>query len=88
MPEKFWSLEPGQVSLQGPDIYGMEKCKMSHSRDQKTFPAFRNEKGLSSPSWDLKSFLTWGNVKKINGWRGKCPGINSGIVNPCSTGIF
>jgi hypothetical protein len=36
---KFWSLEPGQVSLQGPDFYGMEDGKMSHSGDRKTFPA-------------------------------------------------
>jgi hypothetical protein len=24
----------------------MEECKMSHSRDRKTFPAFGNAKGL------------------------------------------
>ncbi len=43
---KFWSLELGKVSLQRPDFYGMEECKMSHSRDRKTFPAFGNAKGL------------------------------------------
>ncbi len=43
---KFWSLEPGQVSLQKPDFYGMKECKMSHSGDRKTFPAFGNAKGL------------------------------------------
>jgi hypothetical protein len=43
---KFWSLEPGQVSLQGPDFYGMEQCKMSHSGDRKILPAFGNAKGL------------------------------------------
>jgi hypothetical protein len=43
---KFWSLEPGQNSLQEPDFYGMEECKMSHSGDRKTFPAFGNAKGL------------------------------------------
>jgi hypothetical protein len=43
---KFWSLELDKVSLQRPDFYGMEECKMSHSRDRKTFPAFRNAKGL------------------------------------------
>jgi hypothetical protein len=29
-----------------------------------------------------EEFWTWGNVKKIYGWREKWPGINSGIVNP------
>jgi hypothetical protein len=43
---KFWSLELCKVSLQRPDFYGMEECKMSHSRDRKTFPAFGNAKGL------------------------------------------
>jgi hypothetical protein len=43
---KFWSLEPGQVSLQRPDFYDMEECKMSQSGDWKTFPAFGNSKGL------------------------------------------
>ncbi len=43
---KFWSLEPGKVSLQGPDFYGMEECKMPYSRDRKTFPSFGNAKGL------------------------------------------
>ncbi len=32
-----------------------------------------------SPSRDPTSFMTWGNVKKIYGWREKCPGISSGI---------
>jgi hypothetical protein len=41
---KFWSLAPGQVSLQGPGFYGMDECKMSHSRDRKTFPAFGVQK--------------------------------------------
>ncbi len=42
----YWKmLVPGRVS-QGLDFYGMEKCKMSHSRDRKTFPAFGNAKGL------------------------------------------
>jgi hypothetical protein len=43
---KIWSLEPGQVFLQGPDFYGMEACKMSHSWDRKTFQTSGNEKGL------------------------------------------
>ncbi len=43
---KFCSLELGKVYLQRPDFYGMEECKMSHSRDRKTFPAFGNAKGL------------------------------------------
>ncbi len=43
---KFWSLEPGEVSLQGPDFYGREESKMSYSRDRKTFPAYGNAKGL------------------------------------------
>jgi len=43
---KFWSLEPGQVSLQGPAFYGREECKMSSSRDRKTFPAFGNAKSF------------------------------------------
>jgi hypothetical protein len=39
---------------------------MSHSRDQKTFPAFGNAKVLLLR--DSKSSLTWGNVKKsMNG---------------------
>ncbi len=36
----------GKVSLQRPDFYGMEECKMSHSRDRKTFQAFGNAKVL------------------------------------------
>ncbi len=40
---KFWSFEAGRVSLQGPDFYGREECKMSYSRDR---PAFGNAKGL------------------------------------------
>jgi hypothetical protein len=43
---KFWSLELGQVFLQGQDLNGMEEGKMSHSWDLKTFPAFGNAKGL------------------------------------------
>jgi hypothetical protein len=46
MPENAWSLEPGQVSLQEPDFYGMEECKISHYRDRKTVLAFVNAKGL------------------------------------------
>jgi len=60
---KFCFLNPGQFSLQGPDSYGMEECKMSHSWAWKTFPAFGNAKG--SPSRNPKSFLAWVNVKKI-----------------------
>jgi hypothetical protein len=76
---KFWSLEPGQVSLQGPDFYGMEECKMSHSRDRKTFPAFGNVKGLLP-----EEFSDVGECEKDlqYGWREKFPGINSGIINP------
>ncbi len=43
---KFWSLELGKVSLQRPDFYGMEECKMSHSRDRKIFLAYGNAKSL------------------------------------------
>ncbi len=35
-----------------------------------------------SPSRDARSFPTWGNVKKIYGWREKCPGVNSVIFYP------
>ena len=44
-PPEF-SLEPGQVFLQGPDFYGMEACKISHSWDRKTFQASGSAKGL------------------------------------------
>jgi hypothetical protein len=43
---EFWSLEQGPVPLQGPDIPGMEECKMSHSRDRKRFPSLGNVKSL------------------------------------------
>jgi hypothetical protein len=72
----FWSLEPGQAFLQGPDFFGMEACTISHCGDRETFLAFGNAKGL------LAEFSDLGDVKKIYGRREKCPGISSGIANP------
>ncbi len=60
-------------------LYGMEEFKMSHSRDQTTFPAFGNAKGLLPGTRRISAL---GNVNKIYGWREKFPGISSWIVNP------
>jgi hypothetical protein len=42
--------EARQVSLQGPDFYGMDECKMSHYGDQKTFPSWVREKATARTS--------------------------------------
>ncbi len=77
---KFWSLELGKVSLQRPDFYGMEECKMSHSRDRGRL--FRHL-GMQKVSFQgPEKFSAMGNVNKINGWREKFPGISSWIFNP------
>jgi hypothetical protein len=72
---KFRSLEPGSVSLQGPYLYGKGDCKMSHSRT-----------GRLSRHWVMQQisiqgpeeFSGMGELKKIYGFRGKCPGIDNG----------
>jgi hypothetical protein len=63
----------------GPDFYGMEECKMSHSRDRKTF----RHLGMQKVSFQgPEEFSAMGNMNKIYGWQENCPGISSWIANP------
>ncbi len=56
-----------------------QECKMSHSGNRKTFPAFGNAKGLLPGT---QGVFRHGECEKIYGWLEKCPGINSKIVYP------
>ncbi len=63
----------------------IEECKMSHSRDRKTFLGIWEYKRF--PSRDLKSFLTWGNVKRSMGSGKNVLGSTAGL-SILGMGIF
>jgi hypothetical protein len=46
MPENSGPWSQARSPSQGPNFYGMEECKMSHSRDRKTFLALGNANSL------------------------------------------
>jgi hypothetical protein len=56
----FWSLESGLVSLQGPDVYDMEECKMSHFGVMKFSDGKLKQKGFFHRRLELKvQKATW-----------------------------